>query len=447
MTMKVSTDAAYKISVRGLANFFCLLPVLLWPFATHADSTDYEIPGTMQADKTAPLQLPESDSFTISPNVHNDGLINTYSVSSQYGEFSVSTTYGVCKLAREINAIGQIEHLKGTGAITDSAIDAAKGLGTGAWALVTNPVESLGGAAKGIGKAFRRLGNRVVEGDESSQYEDSSTQSVIGFSKVKRQYAYDLGIDVYSANEQLQTNLDELTWQGFSGGAVFTVATMAVGGLAGAALTVSDYTQTLNETLRDTSPTDLREQNRNLLLNMGVNRDLTDLFIKTSTLSPRHQTFIVGALNTMKDTNGQKHFIRSTVNVESDDEALYRQAQAEMYADYHANVQPVERFIAVNEFVVAVAADDTVIAAVPADHMIWTEQVSGALRGINILLDEIGGSSSRQLRLTGTASSRLKRELSDAGWGVEEHVMDHKFASRCDPDVPEIGLGEDDASE
>jgi hypothetical protein len=65
-------------------------------------------------------------------------------------------------------------------------------------------------------------------------------QQMIGFSDAKRKVAIDLGVDPYTTNTVLQHELDGIAWASFAGGLTVKVATMPIGGGAGAALTVTE---------------------------------------------------------------------------------------------------------------------------------------------------------------------------------------------------------------
>ncbi|MEM9303571.1 MAG: hypothetical protein AAGE01_15745, partial [Pseudomonadota bacterium] len=267
---------------------------------TLAVAADYETPGTLPLSTAAPAALVDGIRAQIEDPVSNDGMMNSYTVVTESETYAVVSTHDLCMVAREVNAIAEISKLKGTAAFSESAVEAAKSLGQGAMNIVQDPGAALSGAAAGVGKAFRRLGDRITKGDESSESEDSGFAQVIGFSKVKREYAYEFGVDVYSNNETLQEYLDNLAWAGYSGGVAFNVAaTAATGGLAGAAITATNYTVALEEMIRDSTPGDLRKKTREVLQEQGFGEDLINLFVRNAHLSPRHQTFIAGALATM----------------------------------------------------------------------------------------------------------------------------------------------------
>src|SRR5215468_77 len=100
--------------------------------------------------------------------------------------------------------------------------------------LVTHPVESVSGAASGLGAAFRTA-TASLTGPKRSEAEESRVKDMIGFAKMKRDYAYHFGVDVYADNKVLQDRLDDITWAGYAGSMTLSAALAAVPGGAGAA--------------------------------------------------------------------------------------------------------------------------------------------------------------------------------------------------------------------
>ena len=78
----------------------------------------------------------------------------------------------------------------------------------GAKNLITHPVDTVTGVPKGVGRLFSRVGEMF--GGGRGEQEDSVAKELVGFSRVKRQYAHKLGVDVYSSNKVLQKELNRV---------------------------------------------------------------------------------------------------------------------------------------------------------------------------------------------------------------------------------------------
>ena len=102
--------------------------------------------------------------------------------------------------------------------------------------MVLQPVKTVTEVVSGVGLMFERAGDSLF-GAKRSDDEDSRFKNLIGFSNYKRDYAYQLGVDVYSRNKILQDRLNEIAWTGFAGGLTVSLAMAAVPGGAGVAMT------------------------------------------------------------------------------------------------------------------------------------------------------------------------------------------------------------------
>jgi hypothetical protein len=114
----------------------------------------------------------------------------------------------------------------------------------------------------------------AAEGRQSTAAEGNAVENMTGFSKTKRDLAIKLGVDPYSTNEVFQSELNKVAWPAFLGKFTVNLGMAAVGGVA---LSAANWTNTLTDTLRDKSPTELRLMNLGLLMNnMGVSRATAD---------------------------------------------------------------------------------------------------------------------------------------------------------------------------
>lgn len=405
-----------------------------------AVASDYEVPGSLALRDAAPALLIEGTKAEIGDPVDNDGMLNRFVLTSAMGTFEATTTHGLCKLAREVNALDQLAQLRNTEAFSDAATEAATGLVEGAGKLITRPISTVGAAAKGVGKMFRRLGERISRGDESSEVEDGGLKAAIGFSKVKRRLAYEFGVDVYSDNEVLQEYLDRLAWTEFSGSFAFNiVATAATGGLAGAAISFTNYTTAFEEMVRDLGPADLRAKARDLLLEDGIDEDLVNLFIRNGKLSPRQQLFIAGALRSMEEVGGKDLLVREAAYAESYGAGFDLQILAETYARIHRE-EPFATFVVAGRGPVAKTVRGGLVAAGVVDHLIWTEELAALFRAARP--EALAPDGPHELWLLGSVSERAKAGIEAAGWTVKAGLFEAYFASTCDPRVPELAIGD-----
>jgi hypothetical protein len=399
--------------------FLLVLAVLCRPVLGLAAQAGFESPVTLRASKILPPDLLSGPNHRVEETVYNDGFLNHYGIGSKFGTFAAVSTPMLRKRIGEINAMVRMEQIKGTREFTDSLKEAGTDTLVGFKNLVTTPVATVSGAVSGLAVAFRRAGDAIT-GAKRSDAEDSRLKDLIGFSKTKREYAYQLEVDAYTDNEKLQDRLNEIAWAGYAGGITWAAAMAAVPGGAGTAITVSGTHKLLNDVFRTTPPVDLRRMNGEKLAAMGVNPEVAEAFLSNSIYSPRDQTLLVNALEEMKGVANRATFVRLAAATANRDIAFFRQRQAEMYAGYHKTVAPLATFLALGEFAAARTVKDEVVFNVPLDHLVWTQDMAKLLTAADSRVTQLTRPSNKQLWVTGTVSARARKEIERLGWQVQE---------------------------
>ena len=389
------------------------------PAFTLAAQGGFEPPTTLNASQILPPDLLAGPNHRVEERVYNDGYLNTYRVGSKFGTFVAVSTSMLRKRIGEINALVRMEQIQGTKEYAASLKEAGTDTLAGFKNLVTNPVDTVKGAASGLAVAFRRAGD-AIGGAKRSDSEDSRLKDAIGFSKTKREYAFQLGVDAYTDNQKVQDRLNEISWAGYAGGLTWAAAMAAVPGGAGVAITVAGTNRLLNEVFRTTPPVDLRRTNGEKLKAMDVHPEIADRFLNNSVYSPREQTLLVNALNEMKGVGNRATFVRLASVTTERDIAIFRQRQAEMYAGYHKAVAPFETIIALGEFAAARTTKNEVVFNVPLDHLVWTQEMAQLLTAADNRVTQLTRPANKQLWVTGTVSARARKEIESRGWQLQE---------------------------
>jgi hypothetical protein len=403
----------------GCLTAILLAAPVLQPTFVSAAQTAHESAAVLGASKILPPELLTGPNHRVEEKVINDGYINTYRVGSKFGTFTAVSTAMLRKRIGEVNALVVMEKIQGTKEFTASLKEAGTDTLAGFKNLVTSPVQTVTGAVSGLGVAIRRAGDGLT-GPKRSDSEDSRVKDVIGFSKTKREYAHQLGVDVYTDNEKVQDRLNEIAWAGYGGGLTWSAAMAAVPGGAGLAITVSGSHHLLNEVFRTTPPADLRRTNTEKLKAMDVHPEITDAFVNNTVFSPRQQTLLVNALEKMKGVGNRAAFVRFAAATQNTNLVAFRQRQAEMYAGYHQTVAPFERFLSFDGLPAGRTTSGDLVFNSPLDHLVWTEPIARFITAVNNLVQETGGIKGKQFWVTGTVSPRAKKELERLGWQIQE---------------------------
>jgi len=388
-------------------------------FVANADAAPFEDPPQLVASVVLPAELLSGPNHQIDERVLSDGYLNHYRIRSEFGDIEVVSTAKLRKRIDEINAIALMAEAEATETFATAFRDAGEDAIRGIKNLVTSPVETTSGAVKGVGKLFGRAKESLF-GSGRSEEEDSRLKSLVGFSKSKREYAYEFGVDAYSHNEILQERLDEISVTGFAGGLTAAVLLAAVPGGAGIAITVANTSDLLNEALRDLAPADLRKVNRETLAAMGVDEAIAGLFIDNASYTPREQTAIVAALEAMGGVSNRGVFVEFAVLADDDEITHFRQRQIQMYAAYHKKIVPIVEFVPIGQLGAARVRGGGLLIVAPVDLLVWTDDLGSFVTDATDFIQRIYGPTSKQIWLGGRATDLAKTSLAALGWKVEE---------------------------
>jgi hypothetical protein len=377
----------------------------------------YELSQDLKATAVLPKTFFESDLYNVDQKVKNDGLMNTYTVTSKHGNFEVISTVALYKLIVEIEAIDAMKKVEESDTFTKSLKKSGANTVEGVKNLFSDPEESIEGAGKGLASLFSRAGESIFQSSPGAT-EDSRTKQLIGFSKSKREIAFKYHVDVYSTNKVLQEQLDTLAWADYGGGITLSIATLPLGGPAKVVYSSSNAVRLLNEAIAMTPPSELKKQNREKLAKMKIDPNLSDLFINNPHFSPRQQTYIVAALEAMSEAAHREVALMVGLQVKDSDMAMAITTIAMMQAGYNNNVAKIKGLDSAMRIMGGRDANGNQILLIPVDYLTWNNRLAGVLEALN----KESGSSKGQIWLLGTASELAQVKLKERGWQVHTKI-------------------------
>jgi len=382
----------------------------------------FEQTADLRASALIAPELLKSDLYTVDETVVNDGLLNHYRVRSIYGDFRAISTQSVNQLLREIQAIALMKRVETADTVKDSVVQSGKNTVDAVTNLVTNPQETLEGAAAGINNLFYRATN-VVGRRSTTTAEDSKVEQFIGKSKSKGDIATKYGVNVYSTNPILQEELDRLAWADYLGGIGVGLAQSAIPGVGGLLLSTSGTARLLNEVINSTPASELWVRNRDKLVVMGVNPDTVELYLNNPAFTPALQTVMVEALEKLTGTANRDLFIKISLQAHTHQMAKTITIMSTMIAGYHQNVEPLQDFTPFARVLSATTASGAKVLIIPADHMLWSELVAQAATWLDQGHADQAQPARKQLWILGDFSARANAELQARGWELHSNVQ------------------------
>ncbi len=413
------------------ANFATAVSLLPQSSPTSA----YETRSTLDARAILPPDVRKGPHHTVLDEVLPFRHTHRYRITSPYGQFEAYGGEMLKIRIQEMQAIAtmdeEVNHIQSVAAGATHAILSPLKFVMG---LFTEPTETLLALPKGMWHMATRIGEMAA--GERGSLEDTENAELLGFSTVKRQVANHFGVDVYSSNPVLQEKLNSMSWAGYAGDAVVRLATLPIGGPAGAVLTGTSFSTTVGELLRDHTPEELRHLNRDKLEIMRLDDSLIEAFLQHPWYSPRHETVLVQALFEMNIVKNRNTFFKVATSARFEEEALFFQRIAEMLLSYHQNVKPLEEFVAIDDrLLMGVTRDHTLIGMLPVEFLPWRAELAESAETVATW------ASAQQVKkvelwISGKPTPRAHRELLAKGITVRQGAMDyltfHRLANASD---------------
>ena len=372
------------------------------------------------ADVVAP-DLLRGPHYQLGPTVSTFAFMNHYTVTSDYGPFTAPSDARLRRLIREIAAIAELQKIHQSDAFAKATVEAGKGVVKGAQHLIEDPVGTIGAVPEAVFSVFGRVSESAKRGGRS-QYEDGVAQNLLAVSSFKRDYAKKFDVDVYSSNEVLQKELNSVAWASAAGNLTLSAASMVTGAAVLQAASGLHTLEQAKDLVNALPPSELARRNREALRHMRVPDPITDRFLENRLLSPRHQTIIVEAMKALGAIPGRSAFIQYAAHADSEDAALLFQEMAELLADYHRSVAPIQRLDIYLNVPVAYTGQGSAVVLLPIDRLLWTERTSGIATDLAQTLPKPQPVRKIEVWMTGEASDRAHAGLQQLGITLVEHA-------------------------
>ena len=406
---------------RVVAVFFLLAAAAAVGGGAALGQTGFDSPEVRATADVAPAALLRGPHYQLGPTVSTFAFMNHYSVTSDYGPFTAPSDARLRRLIHEIAAIAELQKIHQSDAFAKATVEAGKGVVQGAQQLIEDPVGTIGAVPEAVFSVFGRVSEATKRGGRSN-YEDGVAQNLLAVSSFKRDYTKKFDVDVYSSNEALQKELNSVAWASAAGNLTLSAASMVTGA---AVLQAASGLRTLEQAkdLVNALPaTELSKRNREALRQMRVPDTVADRFLQNRMLSPRHQTIIVEAMKTLGAVPGRPAFIQYAARADSEDAALLFQEMAELFADYHGSVAPIQRLEIHQNVAVAYTAPGSAVILLPIDRLLWTERTSGIATGLAQTIPKPQAVRKIELWMTGDASDRARSGLQQLDITLVEHA-------------------------
>jgi hypothetical protein len=384
-----------------------------------------QAPGKLRAADVLPPSVLRAEYYSVDETVWNDGLINTYQVTTKDGVLSIESTALLEKRLHELRAIESIERLKKSDVYLNALEKTATAPVKTAKGLVTDPVKTTEGVVTGVGRWFRGIGSAVTSDDP---HKDKLVESATGHAQAKRQFAREFGVDPYSPFPPLQKALNDTAWAAAGGSLTVSGALSAIPGAVGVAAVTTKAASDMKDLVRDSTPAELTQMNAEKLGRMGVPEAIVRRFLNCPAFGPEEQTILVGELDSMSGVQDRRLFVEKAATAVDEPTAIFNRTQAQMMAAYHARVGRLARCIEAGGAVLVEREGSGVVGLFPLDHVVWMEGVRQKEQALSAALKARADTKPKELWITGTLDPSAEEGLTAAGWKVTPRAGDRLFA-------------------
>jgi hypothetical protein len=277
----------------------------------------------------------------------------------------------------------------------------------------------VGNTISGVGNLFGRIASGVANPGADP---DSLPAGLIGVSSAKRKLAYSLNIDPYTTFRPLAKALDDMATANALGGLAVTIGYAAVPGTAGLLLSRTTTANNVKNLVRDNTPAQLQDINRDRLRGMGVGSKTSRRFLSHKLYTPTDKTAVTAALHGMSGVKNRRLFIERAVNANTLDLAYFLRRRVEILARYQRSTGNLASFVLVRGFPLNQLRDGRILALVPLDELAWTKEAAGAFSAITEELRRLKVTPGAELHITGRATPMARKMLQSMGWTVIENI-------------------------
>src|SRR6266702_3918528 len=396
------------------------------PFEVRRAEAAFEELPELKASEILKPELLKGPHYVIRDTVPTASGMNQFTIDSDFGVFEADGNEMLLQRLKEIDAIARLQEVSRTDEFKNSLVAAAKSPLNSARNIARDPAQAISNVPKGIMKFLGRTKETVEnvgKGGSDDAGDGSRMKDAIGYSDKKRRIALQMGIDPYTTNTVLQKQLDDVAWASWAGGFTFSVATFPISGPVGAALTVTNLNSTVEDLLREKSPSELEQINRATFHAMGASASDIERIIHGGAFTPTEATTFAVHLKSLNGVANRGAFVKAAAQKSTTEaDALFCVYTAALMDQINEKT-PIARIVMLRDFPICVAKDGTIIVALQWDYAAWTSGAGSFTNDVQKLAAQSGKGAHVFVALSGEVSPRLHEELEQRSITVQARLV------------------------
>jgi hypothetical protein len=407
-----------KTAIR-FATFFAVMAIPLQALAQ-----PFEQAPTFAIEKIRGF-WPSGDNYSIKNPVMSDGLLRIYTLTTPYGEFTVHGDQMLRMRVNELAALYELEKIANSESYGKALLDAGLSPLKYTGRLITDPKKTVEDTFSGIGTMFGRISSDL---SNMGKTPGDPISGLLGVTDQRRKLATKVRIDPYTDFPPVDAKLSRLAEAAAAGGLTVSAAMMAVP-VTAVGIVVSNLSTAstiegvrIDELARDQTAAQIFDLNRQKLRAMSADSELVEALLVNRYYTPIDMAVLVAALNNMPDVEDRTVFLQRAAQIDTRSLAYFMRRHAEMLKNHQSRGGAFARFVSLGGYPFNVARDGRILGVMPIDALAWTETIAGVLLICAADARKVSATGQVELRITGMATPRAKRELKALGWRVVENA-------------------------
>jgi hypothetical protein len=396
------------------------------PFEVRRAEAVFEELPELKATEILKPEFLQGPHFAVRDPVPTSAGMNQFTIDSDFGVFEADGNEMLLQRLKEIDAIARLREVSRTDEFKNSLMVAAKSPLNSAKNIAKDPAQAIANVPKGLMKFLGRAKETVEnvgKGGGGDVGDGNRMKDAIGYSDKKRKIALEMGIDPYTTNTVLQKQLDDVAWASWAGGFSFSVATLPISGAAKAVLTVTNLNSTVEDLLREKSPSELEQINRATFRAMGANASDIEQILHGGAFTPTQVTTFAVHLKALKGVANRGAFVKAAAQkCTTEADALFCVYTAALMDQINQKT-PIARIVMLRDFPICVAKDGTIIVALQWDYAAWTSGAASFTDDVQKLAAKSGQNAHVSVDLSGEVSPRLREELEKRRMTLQDRLV------------------------
>ncbi len=401
-----------RVQMRGKLCLIFLVVVVAGFIPSSFCQEGYEQPPVFRASSLLSPDAQAGASYKVKEEVNVEGMLFSFNLWTRYGWYNPRSLDMLKIRIAETRALDTLTAMQQDPLFLEGVGDQVTGTAESTINAVKHPFKTVASIPLGLHKFGEQVQAKVQEGDTLPE------EDIRGVHEgAKRQLAVSLGVDPYTDNKPLQDALNYVATNKNRGALATRIGTAFIPAV-GPALGAAQLNKGLQGRLANMTASELQQETRRNLTQLGVPKGDVDLFMRNPGYTPTTRAAISDAMSGLAGVAGLQNYIRMIQEVPAPEVALFYQRRIQLAEQFHRSVRPLDKMVVVGPTPVFIDRNGGKVITVAVDYVYWSDDLAQRVENVRRKL----GKGPYDLYITGTASQMAKDKLAASGIQLHEDL-------------------------